>query len=516
VNVGLRYEIFGAPTETKGRLANFDALIASGPTPAAGTLSGYVVPSNFQSTIPAGVAQNSFAGLWRTPYGDVSPRLGFIWQMTSKPVLVFRGGFGTYFDQHSAGIVESGLSQPPYSSDNIAQGTANGPATLQQPYVPLVLPNSSYPIFNPRSAASPLPFVQGTDPNVKDGKTYEYNGNIQYAMGRDYLLQVGYVGTQSVHRPGQIEFNQSLLASPQTPVNGATTNSVNNVTTRQFYQGVPQGSLFAQSNFFGNYNSMQVSVTKRMNHGFQLQGNYVWSKNLDVLNGEGGNDTFETQLPTNDQRNLRKSSYGLAGDDRSQRAVVNFTWQTPKLTSAPATARYILNNWMFSGIGVIQSGAALSIFDDNAGSVYGNFNNRAQFAGGNPSTTGSLFSRVVGNGGTNRYLNAAAFMRAPEAPNGTSIADEDFGNSSVGIVRGPGQHDLDLAVERGFPVREWGTFKFRAEAFNLTNTPQFANPNANLGYGNPLLPATASSSFGRISSTVGNPRIIQFALKYLF
>jgi hypothetical protein len=513
LNLGLRYEIFGAPTETGGRLANFDADIATqGPVPA--TYNGFTVPSNFQSTIPAGVVQNSYAGLWKTQHGDVSPRLGFAWQLTDRPVIVMRGGFGVYYDQHSAGIVESGLSQPPYSTGNFIQGTANGPATLQSPYVPLVLPNSAYPIFVTRSAASPLPFTQGTDPNIKDAQTLEYNLNFQYAPGRDWVAQVGYVGTRSVHRPGQLEFNQSLLASPQNPIDGETTNSVNNVTARQPYQGVPQGSLFARSIFTGNYNSLQISITKRMSHGFQLLGSYVWSKNLDELNGEGGTDTFETQIPSNNQHDLRRFSYGLAGDDRDQRAVVAFIWSAPTFESMSPLPRHILTDWQFSGIGVIQSGAALSIFDGNAGSVYGNFNNRAQATGSNPLTHGSLFSRVVGTG---RYLDATAFTRAPEAPFGTSLADQDFGNSSVGLVRGPGQHNVDVAIERVFPVAERSSFQFRTEFFNLTNTPQFANPNTGLGYGDPTLPVpTASSSFGEITSTVTNPRIIQFALKYQF
>jgi hypothetical protein len=109
-------------------------------------------------------------------------------------------------------------------------------------------------------------------------------------------------------------------------------------------------------------------------------------------------------------------------------------------------------------------------------------------------------------------------MRAPEVANGTSIADEDFGDSGVGLVRGPGQHALDMAVERLFPVREWGHFVFRAEFFNLTNTPQFGNPNTQLGYGNPLLPATASAGFGKITAEADgpHPRIIQLAAKILF
>jgi Carboxypeptidase regulatory-like domain/TonB dependent receptor len=516
-NVGVRYEIFGAPTETDGRIANFDKILATGPTPAAGTFSGYTVPSNFQAPIPAGVVQTPYAGLWRTPHGDISPRLGVSWQMTEKPVLVFHAGYGWYFDQHSGGPLESGLSQPPYATSNIALGAANGGATLQDPYVTPILPQSSYPIFLPRSAAAPLPFVQGTDPNLKDARTQEYNLNVQYAFAQNYLLEAGYVGTQSIHRLGQIGFNQSLLASPQNPVNGQTTNSVNNVTERQFYQGVPEGSLFSQSSFIGNYNSLQTSITRRFRHGFQIQASYVWSKNLDELGGEGGNDVFESQLPSNNQNDVRQSSYGLGGDDRDQRVVANFVWSVPKFSSAPTLARHLLTNWEFSGIGVIQSGAALSIFDGNAGSVYGGFSNRAESTGVNPSTHGSLFSRVVGAG---RYLNGAAFEPAPEVPNGTSLADQDFGNSGVGIVRGPGQHNMDMAVERVFPVWRESSLRFRAEVFNLTNTPQFGNPNTGVGFAvpQPGVQDTVSSTFGQISAEQDgpHPRIIQFAAKYLF
>jgi hypothetical protein len=109
-------------------------------------------------------------------------------------------------------------------------------------------------------------------------------------------------------------------------------------------------------------------------------------------------------------------------------------------------------------------------------------------------------------------------MRAPEVANGTTIADEDFGNSGVGIARGPGQHNLDLAIERTFPVTENKNFLFRTEVFNLTNTPQFANPNSGLGYGDPLGPAVASPGFGQITSEQGgpHPRIVQFAAKFVF
>jgi hypothetical protein len=93
-----------------------------------------------------------------------------------------------------------------------------------------------------------------------------------------------------------------------------------------------------------------------MQHGFQLQGSYVWSKNLDEVNGEGGTDTFELQLPTNNNNPsvLRQSSYGLAGDDRDQRIVTSFTWFAPKFASLQRPVRHMLTDWQFSGIGVIQ------------------------------------------------------------------------------------------------------------------------------------------------------------------
>ena len=513
INAGLRYEIFGAPIETNGRLANFNANIAStGPVPTTGTFSGFTMPSNFTGTVPMGVEKTSFPGLYKTPLGDVSPRFGFVWQVTDRPVLVVRGGAGIYYDEHSGNISEQTLTQPPFASLQILSGSQSAGATLQNPFVPHVLPESSYPVFTPRTPTS-TPFIEGTNPNLVDGRTTEYNLNILYTLGRGYVLEAGYVGTNSSHRSGQIEFDQAALASPENPVNGQTNNSIANAALRMPIQGVSEGSLFTDSVFVANYNALQVSVTRQMRHGFQFQGSYTWSKNLDEVANETGTDVFELQLPTDNQHNLL-TSYGLAGDDRDQRVVFNFTWQTPKIHEGPAVTRHLLNDWVFSGIGVFQSGIPLSVFDGNAGSVYALLGGevRAERTGSNPSTHGSLFSRVQ-----NTYLDASAFTRAPEAPNGTSLADQDFGNSGVGIVRGPGQHNIDLAVERLFPIKGGSAFLFRAEAFNLTNTPQFANPNTSLGYTDATqLNPVASSTFGKITSTVTNPRIIQFAAKYQF
>jgi len=331
----------------------------------------------------------------------------------------------------------------------------------------------------------------------------EYNLNTQVQFAHDYLAEIGYVGTRSVHVAGCSEFNQALLASPTAPVYGATSNSVANVVQRAPYQGVAPGSYSCTSSYNSNYNALQSSITKRLSRGLQFLGSYTFSRNFDETSGSSGGEVFELWLLTNNQRNSR-SDYGLTDFDRTHRGVLSLTYTTPAFATMPMLVRHIIGGWQASGIFVAQSGTPITILDDNAGAVYGNypFENRAQLSGLRISTSGSLHSRVLGG-----YLDPAGFTSAPEVPNGTSSADTDFGNSGVGLVRGPGQHNLDMALERSIPIVESQSLRIRGEFFNLTNTPNFANPNNTVSSG---------ASFGIITATSNNPRIIQLALKYQF
>ncbi len=502
VNAGLRYEIFGAPSDINGRLATFDTRIATRSAPPEGTLSGFVVPSNFRGPVPPGVIKSSSPDLWPTNHGDVSPRIGFALRLFHRPTVLLRGGYGMYFDRLSAGIVESLVAQEPFSTFQFAFGPANGPATLQTPFSPLLPSQSSYPIFSPRIPGGG-PSITAVARNITDPYTEEYNLNTQIEIAHDYLFEVGYVGTRSLHVAGSIEFNQALLASSTNPVNGETTNSAANVIQRLPFTGVSAGALAAETRYNSNYNSLQSSITKRFSHGLEFLGSYTWSRNLDETSGSSGSQVFELWLSTNDQANPRQS-YGPTDFDRTHRGVLSLTYDTPAFASMPRLLRHTIAGWQASGILTAQSGTPITILDEGAGAVYGNFpfENRAQLSGARPSTSGSLYSRVIG-----QYLNPAAFTSAPEAPNGTSPSDTDFGNSGVGLVRGPGQRNIDMALERAIPVFESQKIHFRTEFFNITNTPNFGNPNNTITFG---------PSFGKITSKSNNPRIIQLALKYQF
>jgi hypothetical protein len=502
VNAGLRYEIFGAPSDIDGRLVTFDPEIASRTAPSDGTLSGFVVPSNFRGDVPAGVIRSSIEGLFPTRHHDVSPRLGFVLRVANRPTVLLRGGYGIYFDRLSAGLAENLLAQEPFSTFQFFAGASNGGATLQQPFTPLLPVNSSYPLFSPRVPGGG-PSVAAISRRMTDPYTQEYNLNSQIALGRDYLLEVGYVGTRSLHMAGCTEFNQALLASPANPINGETTNTAANVIQRLPFAGISPGSLLCESSFDSNYNSLQTSVTKRLSHGLQFLGSYTWSRNLDQTSGSSGSEVFETHLITNDQTNFRQA-YGPTDFDRTHRAVLSLVYSPSIGRNVQGILRRALIDWQISGLLVAQSGTPITILDDNAGTVYGNypFENRAQLSGLKPSTGGSLYARAIGG-----YLNPAAFTFAPEALNGTGPSDTDFGNSGVGLVRGPGQRNIDMALERAFPIAEAHSIHMRAEFFNLTNTANFSNPDSSISSG---------AAFGVITSTANNPRIIQLALKYRF
>lgn len=496
LNLGLRYEYFGPPVEINGFLSNFDPTIATSQVPASGSFSGFVLSSNYKGTAPSGVSIAHNAGMWNSDYHDVGPRFGFAYRLADNPTLVLRGGYGIYYERLSGELAAQNIGEPPFSVTLRLQGAQNTAATFEDPFNPQVPAPSAFPIFIPRTPDSAIS-IAAISRNIVSPYTQQYNLNLQYQFGGDYLLQVGYVGSKTTHLAACVEFNQALIATPENPVNGETTTTVENLTQRLPFAGIAGGSYICQTTFDANYNSLQASLYKRFGRGLEFQAAYTFSKNLDYASGLGNGSSLDLTFLSNDQTDPRQAR-GLNDFDREHRFVMNTVYSPPNLRSGPEAFQAILSHWQFSGVMVLQSGLPITPLDSSAGSVYGNIVGftRAQCTGLNPASSGSVISRLNG------WFNPAAFAAPPTIGDGTG-----FGNCGVGILRGPDQKNLDFAVTRNFSITERNKIQFRAEFFNLFNTPNF---------GLPVTDRNAGPAFGVITSSASNPRIIQFALKYQF
>jgi Carboxypeptidase regulatory-like domain/TonB-dependent Receptor Plug Domain/TonB dependent receptor len=496
LNLGLRYEIFGPPTEINGRLSNFDPTIASAQVPVSGSLSGFVLPANYSGPSAPGVVKSGSSEMWNPDYKDFAPRFGFAFRPFKRPTVVLRGGYGIYYERLSGELAAQNIGQPPFSAMRTLTGVQNSAATFEQPFNPPLPPTSAFPIFVPRTPDSAL-FVAAIGRSLTSPYTQQYDLNIQYEFLPDFLWQIGYVGSKTTHLTGCIQFNQALIATPQNPVNGQTSTTNENLTQRQPFAGIAGGSYLCETAFSANYNSLQTSVTKRMRHGLDFQGSYTFSKNLDYTSGTGGLASIDLDFLSNDQTDPHQSR-GLDDFDRKHRFVFNFIYEPPQVGFRSRPLRAVLSHWRFSGVAVLQSGLPITVTDSTAASVYGNLVGftRGECTGANPASSGSVSSRLNG------YFNPAAFTPPPAIGDGTG-----FGNCGVGILRGPDERNLDFGIQRDFPLTEASALQFRTEFFNFTNTPNF---------GLPVSDHAAGAAFGVISSTVTNPRIIQFALKYKF
>jgi hypothetical protein len=197
--------------------------------------------------------------------------------------------------------------------------------------------------------------------------------------------------------------------------------------------------------------------------------------------------------------------------------VIVYTWQLSSWKNGNRFERVATSGWQFSGVTTFQSGKPLTFTDAKNGTAYGTAS-RAQFAPGMGNANilnrngGTMLARVKNN----TYLNpsASVFVTAPAVPFSAAATTGgpqaiDYGNSSIGSARGPGNDNWDMTLSkmtRVGGIREDATLTFRTEFFNVWNHPQYANPGIGAG----------TASYGVINASSVAPRLIQFALKYVF
>ena len=504
LNLGLRYERPGQFGDQLGRNASFDVSMADDDPPPTGSLAGHIVASNFPGTLPPGVTRvNNTFGTYGEGQNTIAPRVGVAWQILPRTTrLALRGGYGIYYSRPTGQAFTASVLAAPFGLTRTSIGLANADASFQAPFAQPFPKETSFPMFVPYSPAAKSS-VNVLAPNFRPAMVQQFTVNVQAELQKGWLLELGYVGTRGTHLQRFRSLNQALDASPDNPVRGVSSNTLANIGLRVPIPGIRPDSLRELESAGSSwYKGLEASLTKRLSHGLQFLASYTFSKSLDTdgadINGTSGVNTIT--LGDQDSPSQR---WGRASFDRTHRLVFSETWNLP----APRTGlrRTILGGWALAGVVTLQSGSALTIADTNSHNVFGISEDRAQLTGactpGQLLTGGPIQSRL------NNYFNASCFTNPPVI--GADGIGTGFGNSATGLVAGPGQANLDIALSKSVPLnrlREGSSVEFRAEFYNALNHPQFSNPDTNF----------SSPTFGVISSTAVNPRVGQLALKFLF
>jgi hypothetical protein len=504
LNIGVRYERLGYFGDRLGRNSSFDISKADPNPPPSGSIAGYVVASNFPDTVPPGVykANNTFASDGKGQ-NTIAPRIGFAWQvLPDRSRFVLRGGYGMYFSRPTVQAFFQNFNGAPFGLPRLIVGAVNAGATFQSPFPKPFPTPESFPVF-PSYAPGGATTIFTISSRLRPATVQQYSLSLQAELAKDLLLEAGYAGARDTHLQRQRSVNQALESSSTTPIRGTITNTVANIPLRVPIPGVPADSL-QLSEWAGSswYNGLEASLTKRLRSGLQFLASYTFSKTLDTdgadINGSGAGIVV-----TLGDQNSPRQRWGRASFDRTHRFVFSETWTLPNPSGR--FQRAVLGGWDLASVVTIQSGSAVTIADTNPNSVFGISEDRAQLTG--TCAKDQLVMRGPVAAKLNNYFNTSCFTTPPVI--GADGIGTAFGNSATGIVDGPGQANLDLAISKQITFdwpHEKSNLTFRAEFYNALNHPQFANPDSNF----------TSPTFGLISSTSVNPRVAQLALKFAF
>jgi hypothetical protein len=442
LNIGLRYDFATPALEGKNRQANF---IASG--------AGSLVYAKSGSIGDRALVQVNDKNL--------APRFGLAYSIDDKTVL--RGGYGIYnllFQR--AGSENQIALNPPYLRQTTLTAQGNQPAFLLQNGFPPDL-------LDPANINLKLSHIRAVDPSSPMPYVQQWSFGIQRQLPAQFVLTADYVGTKSTHLDIIHDLNQY--------VNGALPYP--NFGYLEYQQSLGNGS----------YHGLEASVQRRFQNGLSMNVAYTYSKSIQT--------TYAQSLVR-----------GPSGFDVPQRVVASYLYELPfgknKPLLATGVGAALLGGWRTAGVYTFSSGLPFSV---TSGSNYSNALDAFGAATALPNVIGT--PNVVGNTNCWFYVSANKTCQAL-APNGSnafaSQAVGQYGNAGVNILRGPHATVFDFSLMRDFAIREAANVQFRWEVFNLTNTPMFSLPNANL----------SSGSVGTITSLAGDPRVMQFALRFSF
>jgi hypothetical protein len=514
LNLGMRWDHITPNKEIDNRQANFvGAGTGNGPggTFLMSNATCNQATASFVTLLAKdGIKQSCGSSNTQQVYPSINfaPRVGFAF--TATPRLVIRGGYGIAYgalDNVGAG------GQNAYNFPFVWSYSFSAPNT-QTPIQ--IVPGQTATIENAVASVN-LTTPANVNPEglalVSNQYHYQlpytqtYNLGIQRQFGNHDSVLVAYVGDVGRHLDNLGTTNDNSEILPP---------GINNYSYIPF-PDFSRGSSYVSTTAQSNYNSLQVTYNHQFSGGLSMLANYTYSKCMTDLqaNRDGiQNPRGAEWLP----------GFGIAGDnqlcpsDATDVVHISGLYQLPFgrgrmwMSNANEVARAVAGGWSVNFIYSHQSGQPFNIpctksttsdFGCNANVIPG-----ANIYGGQHSVE--------------HWVNYAAFINPPVA---TQIGQTDYSplGGSGTQARGPGFNNADVSVFKDFSFTPRVYLQFRAEAFNVTNTPQFANPGSagsDTVAGNGAAPNATNfdvpSSFGKISALINNPRLLQMALKLYF
>jgi hypothetical protein len=509
LNLGLRWEYFGQIVENFGAQSNFIPAGSGGAAQFLLTQSRCKTPLSpdfftAAKTDHISIVCSSQPGLGYSQLTNFAPRLGFAYQFTPK--LVMRGGYGIFYGGFENSVVETYTDFPFQYSLSYPALTPAQPVTFSNGAIGTI-ENGLTPILPLTSAAAEPAGVTFTaeDYHMKTPYTQGYNLTFQYQLTPNQTLQLGYVGNTVRHLGVYLPYNNpsQLLPPGLNPLSYSP------------YPDFGYGGTYTSMSGDSYYNSLQMTFERRFSQGINLLADYTYSKcrtdAVDVLNSTAINTYRGPLLPGFGVQ----GDYGLCDFDIPNVVHVSGTYALPVgkgqkyLHDSHGVVDDVLGGWQTNWILTLQDGMPFTIPCINATSS--GFGCNALMVPGQ--------NVYAGPHNVNQWMNPAAFTTPPPV---TTIGQTNFAplGGTPSQLLGPGFHRLDFSLFKEFQTTENTRLEFRAEVFNLTNTPNFAAPGFS-GNGVTAAPGaldyTSPSTFGRISSTrdlQNDQREIQFALKF--
>ncbi|MBI2185494.1 MAG: carboxypeptidase regulatory-like domain-containing protein, partial [Acidobacteria bacterium] len=484
VNAGLRWEPLFGHQIRDGSIANFSRdNFRNGikSTQFVNSPAGFLYPGD--PGFPSG--RSGFEKQW----WNLSPRVGVAWDVTGDSRMAVRSSYGVNYDFPTAVSWFRLAAGPP--SGTLLRLT-DPPGGMDDPYAHLG--GDPNPIRVSRDMVFP-PFgaFGAITPDIDSPRVQSWNVTVERQLGVDWGASVDYLGRYSDRLWGLVAMNPGVFLGlgPCTihGVSYATCTTAANLNNRRvlYLENPQEGRFVANLDVFDDlgtqtYRALRFSLRRRAATGLSANTNYTWSRCFGVEWANTGGTTGGYSNPDD-------PDYDRGHCDADRTHIFNLTMgaQAPEFVSP--VLRALASNWRIAGILNARSGGWLTVTTGELA-----FNG---VGGGDGLRVDQVLDDVYGDRTLASYLNAGAFRR-PAA--GT------FGNHERNSIRGPGFWKVDLALSRLLSFGATENLEARLEVFNLLNNFNWGNPVTNL----------RSQLFGQIRSQAGDPRILQFGIKYAF